>query len=117
MENAKNKVATKTKFHRKFGGHVRKLRNSRELTQEALAERSNLSVDAIRRIERGAFSPSLETLGKLTTGLDVSLKTLFQGFEHERTDDVAELCDFLSGRSGEEVRRARRVLLAMFGEH
>ncbi|WP_240356396.1 MULTISPECIES: helix-turn-helix domain-containing protein [Myxococcus] len=95
---------------------MRELRVNRTLTQEALAERCDLSVDAIRRIERGAFSPSLDTLGKLTTGLDVSLKTLFNGFEQERTEEVAEICDFLSGLSGQEVKLAWRVLQAMFEE-
>ncbi len=116
MEREKNRVATRTRFHRRFGDHLRRLRNSKGLTQEALAERSDLSVDAIRRIERGAFSPSLDTLGKLTVGLDVSLKTLFHSFERERSDQVAEICDFLSSRSGREVQLAWRVLQAMFDE-
>jgi len=117
MEKPKNRVANWTRLHRRFGDHVRQLRNARELTQESLAERSDLSVDAIRRIERGSFSPSLDTLGKLSVGLDVSLKTLFQGFERERTDDVAEICDFLAHRSGREVKLAWRVIQAMFEEH
>ncbi len=100
----------------RFGHHVKRLRNSRKLTQEELAERSELSVDAIRRIERGAFSPSLETLGKLSSGLNVSLKTLFHSFEGERTDRVAEICDYLSSRSGREVQLAWRVIRAMFDE-
>ena len=116
MEREKNRVATRARFHRRFGDHLRRLRNSKGLTQEELAERSDLSVDAIRRIERGAFSPSLDTLGKLTVGLDVSLKTLFHSFERERSDQVAEICDFLSSRSGREVQLAWRVLQAMFEE-
>jgi transcriptional regulator with XRE-family HTH domain len=103
-------------MHLRFGNHVRRLRNARKLTQEALAERSELSVDAIRRIERGGFSPSLETLGKLSGGLDLSLKTLFHEFGRERTDHVAEICDFLSYRSGPEVQLAWRVLQAMFDD-
>ncbi len=98
----------------RFGGHVRKLRLSRGLTQEDLAESSELSVDAIRRIERGAFSPSLDTLRKLCVGLDISLRTLFQGFERPRTDDVAEICDYLQGRNPREVQLAWRVVRAMF---
>lgn len=117
MEQEKNKVATRTRFHRRFGDHIRRLRNSKRLTQESLAERSDLSVDAVRRIERGAFSPSLDTLGKLAGGLDVSLKTLFHGFERERSDNVAEICDFLASRSGREVQLAWRVIQAMFEEH
>lgn len=104
----------KARLTGRFGNHVRRLRNSRKLTQEELAERSALSVDAIRRIERGGFSPSLDTLGKLSEGLDVSLKTLFNNFGRERTDHVAQICDFLASRSGREVQQAWRVLQAMF---
>jgi transcriptional regulator with XRE-family HTH domain len=101
----------------KFGNHIRSLRQSRDLTQQELAERSNLSVDAIRRIERGAFSPSLETVRKLSGGLEISLRTLFQGLEHERRDHVAEICDFLARRNGQEVKMAWRVIRAMFEDH
>ncbi|HYO67038.1 MAG TPA: helix-turn-helix transcriptional regulator [Archangium sp.] len=116
MENEKNKLAEGEQLHLRFGNHLRRLRTAQKLTQEQLAERSGLSVDAIRRIERGAFSPSLETLAKLTGGLDVSLKTLFQTFEREKTDRVAELCDFLSHRSGRDVQLVWRVVRAMFEE-
>lgn len=116
MERAKNRVVGKAGFQRKFGDHLRRLRTTRKLTQEALAERSDLSVDAIRRIERGSFSPSLDTLGKLALGLDVSLKTLFHSFERERSDRVAEICDFLACRTGREVQLAWRVIQAMFDD-
>ncbi|AKJ05138.1 helix-turn-helix protein [Archangium gephyra] len=116
MENEKNKLAEGEQLHLRFGTHLRRLRTAQQLTQEQLAERSGLSVDAIRRIERGAFSPSLETLAKLTEGLDVSLKTLFQTFEREKSDRVAELCDFLSNRSGRDVQLVWRVVRAMFEE-
>lgn len=99
---------------RRFGDHIRDLRKARSLTQEALAERASLSVDAVRRIERGAFSPSLETVRKLALGLDVTLQTLFQGLEGERRDPVQEICDFLGQRSAREVKLAWRVLRAMF---
>jgi transcriptional regulator with XRE-family HTH domain len=100
----------------RFGHHVKRLRNSRKLTQEELAERSELSVDAIRRIERGGFSPSLTTLSKLSEGLNLSLKTLFHGFGREKPDRVAEICDFLGRLSGREVQLAWRVIHAMFEE-
>lgn len=100
----------------RFGAHVRRLRLTRELTQDELAERCELSVDAIRRIERGAFSPSLDTLRKLCDGFDLSLRTLFQGMEERRSDHVAELCDFLRGRDPHEVQLAWRVVRAMFDD-
>ncbi len=64
-------------LNRKFGAHVRSLRTSRSLTQESLAESSGLSVDSIRRIERGTFSPTLDTLAKLARGLGMTLSALF----------------------------------------
>ena len=99
---------------RRFGTHLRTLRHARHLTQEALAERSELSVDAVRRIERGAFSPSLETVNKLASGLDVSLRTLFNEFDRDRRDQIAELCDYLGKRSKHELRVVWRVMRAMF---
>jgi transcriptional regulator with XRE-family HTH domain len=101
---------------RRFGTHLRTLRHARQLTQEELAERSSLSVDAVRRIERGAFSPSLETVNKLATGLDVSLRTLFNDFDRDRRDQIAELCDYLGKRSRNELRMVWRVMRAMFEE-
>lgn len=104
------------KLGERFGAHVRKLRHARELTQEELAERSGLSVDAIRRIERGAFSPSLETIRKLCEGLGISFRTMFTGFERERRVQVAELCDFLEQRNPREIQIAWRVVRALFEE-
>ena len=99
---------------KRFGVHVRTLRHARQLTQEEVAERSELSVDAVRRIERGAFSPSLETVNKLASGLDVSLRTLFNDFDRDRRDQVAELCDYLGTRNKTELRMVWRVIRAMF---
>jgi len=99
---------------RKFGGHLRVMRKARGFTQEVLAERSSLSVDAVRRIERGAFSPSLDTLRKLSSGLDVNLHTMFEGFTVQRRDTVAEICDYLQRRRPEEIRLVWRVIRAIF---
>lgn len=101
-------------LRRKFGENIRELRRSKALSQETLAERCELSVDAIRRIEWGTMSPSLDTLSKLAAGLDISLRTLFETFERERRDDVAELCDFLATRSRREVLLAARLVRALF---
>jgi transcriptional regulator with XRE-family HTH domain len=98
----------------KFGVHLRAMRRSRGLTQDALAERSELSVDSIRRIERGAFSPSLDTLAKLADGLETTLPGLFGYFDRGRRDEVLELSDYLSRRNARELRQAIRVVRAMF---
>lgn len=103
-----------TTLRRRFGENIRQLRLSRGLTQESLAEKSDLSVDAVRRIEWGTISPSLDTLSKLAHGLDISLKTLFATFEQRRRDDVAELADFLARRSPKDARLVARLVKVLF---
>jgi len=97
-----------------FGATVRKQRLRLKLTQETLAARSELSVDAIRRLEAGRFSPTLETLRKLCSGLEISLPTLFQSLHGEGPEPVSELTDYLSRRSARELKLAWKVLRAMF---
>lgn len=98
----------------RVGLQLKQLRVARDMTQEALAEASGLAVDTIRRIERGAFSPSLETLSRLTTALEISLTTLFLRVQGERSSEAEELWDFLQTRSKPELRLAQRVLRALF---
>lgn len=99
-----------------FGRHVRALRRCRGLTQEQLAERSELSADTIRRLEYGCFSPSLATLGKLCRGLDLQLSTLFESYELGERSESRELTDLLAGRSARELLLVTRLLRILFAE-
>ncbi len=101
---------------RDFGFHVQGLRRARGLTQDALAVRSALSADTIRRLEQGNFSPSLETIRKLCNGLDLALSTLFESFELGARNEARELVDLLTTRTADEVTLATRVLRTLFQE-
>lgn len=101
---------------RPFGRHVRSLRRARGLTQERLAELSNLSADTIRRLEHGSFSPSLETLTKLCVGLDITLTTLFDSFELEDGKERRLLLDLVASRSPREVELITRVVRTLVDE-
>lgn len=105
-----------TRIDHKFGKQIRELRLGRHLTQVALAGRSGLSIDAVRRIERGAFSPSLETIRRLCTGLGVSMATLFLRLETGRRDDLTELCDSLANRTRDDILLLNRIVRALFDE-
>jgi len=96
-----------------FGRYVRQLRRARGLTQEVLAERSDLSADTIRRLEHGGFSPSLDTLLKLCIGLDLLLSTLFSAFELCENDVTREVIDLLGTRSPRELTLAMDLLRAL----
>ena len=51
---------------------IKKLRLAKGMTQEKLAERSDLTSESVTRVERGVRMPTLKTLGKLAHGLGVS---------------------------------------------
>jgi transcriptional regulator with XRE-family HTH domain len=99
-----------------FGKHVRALRRARGLTQDALAKRSDLSADTIRRVEHGSFAMSITTLRKLCNGLGLSPSTIFESFELQRTDERRELFDLLGSRSKEEVALVARIVRTLLAE-
>ncbi len=61
----------------KFGKHLRKLREERGWTQEALADKADMHFTYIRQIERGLRNPSLVNLYKLAKALKISAGELF----------------------------------------
>jgi transcriptional regulator with XRE-family HTH domain len=60
------------------GMRLRSLRHQQGLSLRALAERSGLSVNAISQIERGENSPTVASLHRLATALDIPITDLFQ---------------------------------------
>lgn len=94
---------------RGFGRFVRRLRKARGLTQEQLAERAELSSDTIRRLETGSFSPSLDTLVKLNTGLRLDFSTLFVAFEQREMGPDRELLAMARSLTPAEQVTALRV--------
>ncbi|HLT35238.1 MAG TPA: helix-turn-helix transcriptional regulator [Enhygromyxa sp.] len=99
-----------------FGKHVRSLRKARGMTQEVLAARSGLSTDTIRRLEHGAFSPSLITIQKLCAGLGLELSTLFEAAELGARKQHQELLDLLMTRTPRQLELGARVLRMLFDE-
>ena len=64
-----------------FGRNVRALREKRNLTQEALAEKADLDRTYISDIERGARNPSVKILSRLAKGLASTCSELCRGIE------------------------------------
>jgi transcriptional regulator with XRE-family HTH domain len=109
----RSRVATDgDRLPREFGARVRALRRVRDLTQAELAKRSALSVDGVRRLERGAYSPSLATLMRLANGLGVTLQQLLA--PHAEFTSVEDVVAFLRDRPDDEVLWAGGILRALF---
>lgn len=67
-----------------FGALIRKLRSERGLTQEALAERTELSVSYIGFIERGENVPTLTIVLNLADALNVDAAELIREVARDR---------------------------------
>lgn len=63
-----------------FGKRIRELREKRGLSQEKLAQASNLTTGFVSTIESGKKTPSLTTILKLAYGLKIDAAELFSVF-------------------------------------
>jgi transcriptional regulator with XRE-family HTH domain len=64
------------KLLKKFGLHLKSIRDKKGMSQESLANEANISLSQIGRIERGEINATLSTLDALASGLKVTLKEL-----------------------------------------
>ncbi len=67
-----------TKLYKRIGARIKFLRETQNLTQENLAEKSGLSLDYIGKIEVCINKPGLRALIKISNALDVDIKELFE---------------------------------------
>ncbi len=62
----------------KLGENVRKIREEKNLSQEELSFRTEISRNQIGRIERGEINTGISTLYEIATGLDIPINKLFE---------------------------------------
>lgn len=82
-----------------IANHVRSRRLEIGLTVGQLAERTGISKGMLSKIENAQTSPSLSTLERLSTALDMPVTSLFRGLAEER-DAV-----FVKAGTGPEIVR------------
>ena len=64
-----------------LGQNVRRGRETRQLTQEKLAERANLDPTYISGIERGLRNPGIKNVARLAKALGLSTAELCKGVD------------------------------------
>ncbi|MFV0304714.1 MAG: helix-turn-helix domain-containing protein [Moheibacter sp.] len=69
-------------FLRKFGLHIKSVRESKDYTQEKLALEMGVEISQISRIERGKINSSICTIKAIANSLNIPLKDLLD-FEIE----------------------------------
>jgi transcriptional regulator with XRE-family HTH domain len=65
------------KFYKKLGMRIKYLREKANLTQEKLAEKADISLDFMGKIEVNLNKPGLRSLIKLADALNIEVKELF----------------------------------------
>jgi transcriptional regulator with XRE-family HTH domain len=104
-----------TTIKKKFGVRLFQLRNAAGMTQARLAEKTNLSVDSISRIERGDRAPSLESIEKISNALKVRSSELFN-FDNEEIYALSEnpiesmeLWKLLKSKRSKQVKKITEI--------
>lgn len=92
-----------------LGSRIKELRKLRKLSQDELSEVVEIDPKHLSRIEVGRGFPSLDTLEKLATALQVELKDFFE-FAHE-TGDPKELKRIMDGIVREADRDKLKLLV------
>lgn len=70
------------KLSQEFGKVIQNLRKEKGLSQEELGFRSNLHRTYIGMIERGEKNITLENIDRLSKGLEISIKTIFDNLNN-----------------------------------
>ncbi|MBB3164660.1 transcriptional regulator with XRE-family HTH domain [Rhizobium laguerreae] len=95
-----------------FGLCVRAYRRRQNLTQEALAERSGLSLDMIAKIEGGSSGASFTTIEQLSSAFSVEPAALFKiDIDDGRfSESLGDLVARLSALSDEDIAWVKALL-------
>ena len=97
------------------GKMIRQRREALNWTQEHLAAKARISSKHLSRIETGVQQPSLHLLDKIAKAFGSKLQIdipLEQKTQAEQ--ELDEMVSTLEGKSADEIRRATRVIKALF---
>lgn len=97
-----------------FGKQLRALRTSRKMSQEELAFKAGISAAHLGQIERAEKNPTLETVGKLSDALEITLSELF-AFEQstaqtENDTTLAKINAHLKSMTEDEKNDILRII-------
>ena len=100
-----------------LGRRVRMLRVNKSMTQDELAEQSGLSTKYIGELERGQSNPTLLTIDKIATALDVEMADPFEiKSDALSVQELRREIDILLDNSDEKTLKAVFSLLSILME-
>lgn len=96
--------------YKKVGDKIRKARTAKKLTQENLAEQTNLSITHISAIENAVSKFSVDALVNISAALNISMDWLLLGDERNNLYIEHQVNRALSDCSESEIRFLLDVL-------
>jgi transcriptional regulator with XRE-family HTH domain len=100
-----------TDIKKKLGVRISRLRADAHMSQEKLAERANLSINVIGRIEKGDRAPALKSLEKIAEALGIDPAEIlnFKGKEFkaltEGPQECLELWNLLKNKKRDQIKK------------
>lgn len=100
----------------KIGKFIAKNRKDKNLTQEALAEKLGISINAVSKWERGISFPDVSLFKKLCSELNISIEELINGEKSKSTEskDKAIIASLEEKDKVEKKSKKKIIILSIF---
>lgn len=109
-------VITMSEIAKAVGQRIRNYRTQKCLSQDKLAELAGFHPTYIGQLERGEKNATLESIEKITSALQISLSTLFEGIDsaESNTRNIPLECyEFIASKTKCEQEQIYKILLEM----
>ena len=94
----------------KSGKFIAKLRKDKKLTQEQLAEKMGVSINAVSKWERGLSFPDVSLLKKLCNELGISVEELING-EEDKSEEAKERAIINVVKSKNKEKKKTKIII------
>ena len=94
----------------KSGKFIAKLRKDKRLTQEQLAEKMGVSINAVSKWERGLSFPDVSLLKKLCNELGISVEELING-EEDKSEEAKERAIINVVKSKNKEKKKTKIII------
>ena len=112
-----NQIPLKTSFM-SFDKNLLRLRKSRNLTQDQMAELVGMHVTSIKTYESGKTQPSLDGLKKIITTFGITAdEMLFDDHERSPSDDLKLAFEAVSQMADDDKNTVLSLIEAMMLKH
>ena len=97
----------------KSGKFIAKLRKEKNMTQEQLAEKMGVSINAVSKWERGLSFPDVSLYKKICKELDINIEELING-EKDKSEEAKEKAIISTIKDKEKIKSKSKKILIIF---